>query len=143
MKQTVAALVLLTATLSTFAWAPPVSAQEAESPPRYVWVATQCADWGCALEAMALAQGDRTVMILPTRSAAWPWVVVKRMLAGSIDLSDDSVFHAECFSHVGEASARYETIDGTRSPLLVSTVDGGMLVVCLRDPEGRRRSVAP
>lgn len=134
-KHLVAILVIAVAMTVT------LEAQQAEEPPRYVWVAYSCPDWGCALEELALAAGDRHVMVLPTRSAAHPWVVIKRLRSGSIVIDEDSVFVAECFGTMADASLRFDGIDTARAPLLVTASDGGMLVICLREGDGRQRSV--
>jgi len=121
----------------------PLAAQTAESQPRYKWVATPCDTWGCAVAAMAQANGDPYVIILPTKSALHPWVVVKRMEIGVVDIPGDSAFDAECFGTMGEASARFSAIDTEKMPLLVTSTDGGMIVICLHDsqPQAKKRAV--
>jgi hypothetical protein len=121
--------------------AAPAVAQTAESQPRYTWVATACDTWGCAIAAMASANGDRNVVVLPTKSAAHPWVVLKRMEAGVVDGVIDPIFDLECFRELFDASARFASIDREKIPLLVTTTDGSMLVVCLHATEPKRRVV--
>jgi hypothetical protein len=127
---------LLTATLR-------LSAQTAESPPRYVWIATPCDTWGCAIAAIASANGDPFVIVLPTKSSAHPWVVLKRMLAGTIEGPIDGTFTAECFDTMLAASTRFDSIASDKIPILVTMPDGGMLVVCMHETQtiGKRRSV--
>ena len=120
----------------------PLAAQTAQSPPRYTWLATPCAKASCALAAMAEADGDKFVIALPTRSSEFPWVVLKRVETGSIEGPVDETFAVECFGGMIEASSRYSTIDSAHVPIMVTTTDGSMLVVCLKDINvTRRRSV--
>jgi len=120
----------------------PLVAQTAESPPRYQWTAIPCAKWSCALAALAEADGNLFVLVLPTKSSEHPWVVLKRVEAGSIEGPLDETFSVECFGGMIEASSRYSAIDHVRVPMMVTTVDGGMLVVSLSDVNvTRRRSV--
>jgi hypothetical protein len=113
----------------------PLAAQTAESPPRYKWIATPCDTWGCAIAAMAQSNGDPNVIILPTKSNAHPWVVLKRMEIGVVDVPDDGAFIAECFGTMGEASARFSSVDSEKIPILITAPDGGMIVVCLHETQ--------
>ena len=113
----------------------PLAAQTAESPPRYKWIATPCDTFGCAVAAMAQANGDRNVIILPTKSSAHPWLVLKRMEIGVVDVPDDGPFIAECFGTIGEASARFASVDKEEIPILITAPDGGMIVICLHDTQ--------
>ena len=121
----------------------PLAAQTAESPPRFKWFATPCDTWGCAIAAMAQSNGDPHVIILPTKSALHPWIVLKRMEIGVVDVPDDGPFIAECFGTMGEASARFSAIDSEKMPILITATDGGMIVICLHDsqPQAKKRAV--
>ena len=120
----------------------PLAAQTADSPPRFKWVATPCDTWTCALVAMAQSNGDPSVIILPTKSTAHPWVVLKRIEIGSVDVADEGPFMAECFGTMGEASARFASYDQEKIPILVTAPDGGMIVICLHETQTKRRVVA-
>ena len=128
--------------VTVFLLAVPLDAQEAISRPRYKWLATPCANWSCALAAMALAQGDPYVFVLPTKSTDHPWIVLKRQEIGVVDGTVDNTFEVDSFSGVGEATARYSSIETLKAPMLVTTMDGSMLVVCLHEPMTKRRAVA-
>jgi hypothetical protein len=119
----------------------PIAAQTAESQPHYQWVATPCDTWGCAIAAMASANGDRNVVVLPTKSNAHPWIVLKRIEGGILDGQMDTTFSVEPFSEMLDASARFLSIDREKIPLLVTTTDGSMLVVFMQAPEPTRRRV--
>ena len=111
-------------------------------PLTHQWVATACATWNCAQAAVILANGDPYVMALPTGNEAWRWIVLKRVVAGSFIPSPDEPFAVEQFEQTYDASARFSTLDHDALPMMMSTLDGKMLVVSLR-PGARRRSVAP
>lgn len=117
----------------------PLAAQSAESKPRYMWVATPCDTWGCAVAALALANGDRNVLVLPTKSSAHPWIVLKRVEAGIVDGTIETPFTTEMFSEMIDASARFISIDSEKIPILVTTTDGAMLVISMPEPEPTRR----
>lgn len=121
----------------------PLAAQTAESPTRYVWAATPCDTWGCAIAAMATANGDPYVVVLPTKSNTHPWVVLKRTEAGILDGPADPVFVTEAYSTMGEASARFSAIDSEKIPMLVTTVDGGMIVLSFHETQttSKKRAV--
>lgn len=124
--------------------ATPLAAQIAVSDPHTMWTAVPCATWTCALSAMADAAGDPYVLILPTKSSDHPWVILKRVPIGTTDgLTIDETFDIEVFGGIGEASARFSAIDRMKVPILVTTTDGGMIVVALRNAETKRRSVSP
>jgi hypothetical protein len=91
---------------------------------------------------LATAQGDPRVFVLPTNSPDHPWIVLKRELIGSVEGPIDNTFMVECFSTMGEASARYASIETMKAPMLVTTTDGSMLVICLHEPQTKRRAVA-
>ena len=119
----------------------PLVAQTAESPPRYKWIATPCDTWNCALVAMAQSNGEPSVIILPTKSTAHPWIVLKRMEIGTVDIPEDGPFIAECFGTIGEASARFAETDKEKIPIVVTAPDGAMIVVCLHEEPAKRRVV--
>ena len=120
----------------------PAAAQTAESQPRYRWFATPCDTWGCAIAAMASANGDRFVIVLPTKSTAHPWVVLKRTDAGFTEGTVDPTFQVEGFSDLAVAAARFSSIEKEQIPILVTTTDGGMLVVAMHGKEPTKRRVA-
>jgi len=132
------ALVLtLVAATAALADDPPFTA-----PQRYVWISKACPDWNCVMSELAVSQGSPTVLALATTNATWPWVVLKRMEAGSIYLPEEDVFGVETFAKIGDASLRFQEIPAVLAPMLVSAQDGSMLVTSLRPGDGgRKRSV--
>lgn len=123
----------------------PLLAQTAESQPYYKWVASPCDTWGCAVAAMADGKGDPYVIVLPTKSTAYPWIVLKRMEAGVVELpAGPQVFAVETFGSMLEASIRFGAIEHEKIPILVTTTDGGMLVIQMQGEEPtKRRAVRP
>jgi hypothetical protein len=121
--------------LTVLAFASPVLAGEQfTNEPPVIWSATPCDTWNCAVAALTLADGNPRVMVLPTRSRIHPWVVITRMAGGDVH-NVDTTFVAECFSSMYEASARFLAVEQDKMPLLVTAVDGAMLVVSLKDAE--------
>jgi hypothetical protein len=110
-------------------------------PLTYEWVASPCETWECAQAALAVAHGDPYVVAMPT-AGSWKWVVLRRVVSGSFIVSPESPFGVELFDGVAEASARFASLDHDALPILMSTVDGKMVVVSLR-PSVRRRAVGP
>jgi len=91
---------------------------------------------------MVLANGDPYVWAVPTGSDQWKWIVLKRVVAGSYISSPDEPFAVDQFEQIAEAGARYAALDHAALPMLLSTVDGKMLVVSLR-PGMKRRATVP
>ena len=111
-------------------------------PLSHEWVATACETWNCAQSAMILANGNPYVMAAPTGSETWRWIILRRVTAGSFVAPPDAPFAVEQFDRMADAGARFSALDHEALPMLLSTLDGKMLVVSLR-PSERRRAVAP
>ncbi len=135
--------------LIVFAWtllaALPILAQTTPviTPPMtYAWIASSCDTWNCASSALVMADGDPFVFALPTNSAKYPWVVVRRVIAGSVWLPPDNPFDVEKFDDMDIAVSRYAAIGSDHSPILVTSIAGTPLVVSLKQPSDQRvRSV--
>jgi len=100
------------------------------------WTATPCETWTCASAAMILAAGDPTVFAVPTNSKQFPWVVLRRVgVEGAmISSPDQEPFEVESFTTLPEGSGRFDSIDHSFMPMLMTTTDGLVLVVHLRTP---------
>ena len=83
------------------------------------------------------------MVAIPTVSAKYPWIVVRRVLSGSFYIPPDAPFLLESFDGMGEASARFISIADVNGPMLITAVDGKKLVIFLREPEARHRAVNP
>lgn len=134
----------LTLAVALALMATPSAAQTATNPIRYTWIATSVNDWPTAASALVAANGDGTVIALPTGRPAQPWVLLRRVEEGSIYVPEDEPHHCEVFHTAGPALARYSTLDGCHQPTLLTAPDGSRLVVSLRHcpNETRRRPVA-
>ena len=110
-------------------------------PTSYEWIVTPCETWKCAASALVIAGGDPYVISAPTNVAQYPWVVMRRIVAGAVKVPDDAPFLLEKFDSVTPAASRYLSIDTAHVPLMMTTTDGTSLLVYLRKPEARRRSV--
>jgi hypothetical protein len=107
----------------------------------YTWIADSCDTWNCAASAMVLANGDRHVLVLPTSSGRFGWVVLRRVVGGSVAVSPDAPFIAESFPNMTAGMARFSTFDDGDKPLLVTSMDGTVVVVHLREKEPRPHAV--
>lgn len=134
---------ILVAALSLLAVVP-VSAEPETHPITYTWIATACDSWNCAASALILADGDPHVFVLPTSSSTHRWVVLRRVVEGSVLVPPDTPFLVEPFEVIANAVARYSAIDETHCPILVTPPGGKGLVVFLRDGAATRtRAVRP
>ena len=107
----------------------------------HTWLATPCESWNCAASALVLANGDPSVMAMPTNSDRYKWVILKRVVTGSVAVSPDAPMLVEQFSSMTEGSARFMALDQNVRPLLVTATDGNTLVIFLREGEKRGRAV--
>lgn len=73
------------------------------------------------MSALVVANGSANVVAIPTASAAFPCVVIRRILSGSAAVSRDEPFQIESFSEVTAASTRFQSIRKDQSPLLVTS----------------------
>lgn len=110
-------------------------------PVTYEWIATACDTWNCAVSAVIVANGDPHVFPLPTASSDYTWVVLRRIVGGSVIASPDAPFRVDGYSTISEATSHYSAIDPTLQPMLVTAVDGKTLVIARNFPEMRRRAV--
>ena len=132
--RTVAALFVL-ALLAT-----PALAADFTVPPPYEWIVVPCATWNCAVAEMMNAAGDPYVISMPTTNTEHPWIVLKRVQAGSVEVSPDAPWTIEQFTVLTEASSRFASLVSTLSPVMITTNSGGFLIAS-RNPS-RRRSAA-
>jgi hypothetical protein len=138
-KTVVIALALLTLSL-------PIFAQQDDDPcpcipGEFVWTVTTCDTWACAAEALAEANGDPNVFVVPSPSEEHRWLVMRRTRAGAVIVSPDEPFRIEQFSKMVEGSVRFDSIVKDRAPMLLTTYDRAILVLYLREAPSKRRSV--
>jgi hypothetical protein len=130
-----AALVL---TLSVPAFA------QTTNPIRYTWIAQSCQTWNCAAAALVLAAGDNGVIVLPTGRESEPWIILKRVEAGSVYIPDDEPYRCETFETVDSAATAFGAMDTCHAPMILNVPDGRAVVTSLQNCDGsgakKRRS---
>ena len=67
-------------------------------------------------------------------------VNIRRIPGGSVYVPPDNPFEIDGFGTMGEAAARFASLDGNTFPMMITAPDGQILVIRLRQPEGRQRS---
>src|ERR1043166_4654428 len=82
-------------------------------PMAQAWTVSAYHTWNEAIATVISANGDPTTFALPTRSADYPWVVVRKIgTEGAMISSPDlQPFDVEPFSATDLASLRFQTID--------------------------------
>lgn len=129
------ALVTLMLTASTFA-------EDTTNPIRYTWIVTSCTTWNCAASALIMANGEPSVIAVPTTDEQAPWLVLRRVEEGSVFIPETEAFGCDVFGEVASASSHYLALDSCRSPMVLSVPDGRAVVISLREcAKGRRRAV--
>ena len=106
-------------------------------PVSHFWTVSSCDTWDCAASAFILGSGSPDVMVMPT-SADAQWLVLRRVASGT-EVVADSSFTLDSFEGIGDAMTRYNGIDATLRPIMLSAPDGKILVVARRPPDTRRR----
>jgi len=108
-------------------------------PQTKLWTSTVCESWDCASALLTDGKGDPAVFAIPIAMQDHRWLMIRQVAAGAY--TDDSPYAVETFDRIAEASARLASIDSDRWPKILSSPDGKLLVIFLRHPETRRRSV--
>jgi len=103
-----------------------------------MWIADACETWNCAASAMVLANGDPHVLVIPTASNNFKWVVLRRVVSGSVAISPDTPFVVQSFQSMPDGTAHFGAIGNDRVPMMLTTADGDVLVVALREPQHPR-----
>ena len=114
------------------------------NPIRYTWIVTSCENWNCAAAALVLANGDKHVIVLPTGQETRPWLVLRRVEAGSVFIPEDEPFGCEVFNTLVDATSRYTSMDACHGALVLNVPDGRAVVASLHkcaEPTTRRRAL--
>lgn len=114
------------------------SAQDLDPPVRYTWIATSCETWNCAAAALVLADGDKHVIVLPTGREERPWIILRRVEAGSVHIPDEEPFRCEVFADLDGATSHFRTMEACRSGLALTVPDGRAVVAALSSCTKRR-----
>ena len=102
-------------------------------PPRFTWIVTTAADWNEVAAALAVSNGDGTVIAYPTGRVDHPWILLRRVEAGSVYIPDDEPHMCDMYSTVKEATSYYTAMGDCHSPMLMTVPDGNTLVISMRD----------
>jgi len=108
-------------------------------PLTHLWTIASCETWDCASTALAAANGDPNVFVVPSSNEQHRWLVFKRMTAGAAAQSADPAFILEQYPKMLDGSLRFDSVDGTLAPMLVTTYDHAVLVVYMRNAPPRQR----
>lgn len=137
MKSRILAVALVTLALATSTFA-----EDITNPIRYTWVVTSCTTWNCAASALIMANGEPNVIAVPTTDEQSPWLVLRRVVEGSVFIPETEAFGCDVFGEVASASSHYLGLDGCRNPMMLSVPDGRAVVISLREcAKTRRRAV--
>ena len=104
-----------------------------------IWTSVICDTWNCASSALVSANGDPTVFAVPFGMKGGKWLLIRQVHSGGF--IDNSPMLVEPFDEVGLAAARLASIRAEFRPLIVSAPDGKLLVLSLKEPERRWRTV--
>ncbi|MGN6183924.1 MAG: hypothetical protein ACTHQM_09755 [Thermoanaerobaculia bacterium] len=131
MKRTLAVLILTLAAVAAFADDTPI-----EKPIRWTWIATSCETWNCAAAALVMADGNKYVMVLPTGREDKPWIVLRRIEEGAIEIPDDEPYSCSVYKTVGDAAIEYGVMDTCHEPLILNVPDGRAVIASLKECDG-------
>ncbi len=118
-----------------------VAEEQVPSPRHYMWIVTACEGWPCANAALIAAAGSRDVVAIPTPSQRYPWVILQRVLSGSVWVPPDAPYRIDSFDKITEALPHFQAAE-LHAPVLLTVPDGRTLVVALAQPEPRKRAVS-
>jgi hypothetical protein len=120
-----------------------VAGQETTNPIRYTWIATSCEQWNCAAAALVLANGEPSVIVLPTKDTDHPWIVLRRVQEGSVFIPEDEPFGCDLYEGMSDATSHFMALDDCRAGLILNLPDGRAAVASLHncDKKARRRAV--
>lgn len=104
----------------------------------YEWMAIPCDTWNCAAAELVLAGGSANVLVLPMTAGPHPWVVLRRVRAGSFNIPDDAPIKVDSYDSLPIAATRFDGLS-EHAPTLITASDGKKLVIYLTTPA----SVAP
>jgi hypothetical protein len=124
---------ILICSAALLAFSLPLHADTLTVPPPMMWTAVPCADWNCVMTELTVSNGDRDVIAMPTTCRGFPWVVLKKVPAGIVDPGQE-VWTVNHYTSVVEALQSFILISNDRSPLMLTTTGGALLVASLTNP---------
>jgi len=124
---------MLICSAALLAFALPLHADGFTVPPPMMWTAVPCADWNCVMTELTVANGDRDVIAMPTTCRGFPWVVLKKVPVGIVD-PGEGMWTVNHYTSVVEALQSFILISNDRSPLMLTTTGGTLIVASLTHP---------
>lgn len=125
-----------------FALLLPLAAQAGDTqvtnPISYTWIISSCETWNCALKALVEADGNGNVIAVPSKCETYPWLVLRRVEAGSVYVDPEEPFACELFDTAAQATARFSSLADGQFPGML-TSHGANMVVYMK-AEKRRAS---
>jgi hypothetical protein len=100
------------------------------------WFADGCESWNCAAAAMVLANGDGSVVALPSQDAKFKWVVLRRIPAGAVYVTQENPFQVDVVPSYVQGASLLATMDIRQSPMIL-TVGQTILFIRTRVPRER------
>jgi len=82
---------------------------------------------------------DPSMIALPTSSSQFKWVMTSAFVEEASSFLP-TTFEIDGFGTMGEAAARFASLDGNTFLMMITAPDGQILVIRLRQPEGRQRT---
>jgi len=138
-----AATLLLACTLALVPSAALVAQQVCPCVPlTHEWIIEPCENWNCAAAAAILANGDKYVIAIPSNSDDFKWLILRRVVGGSVAMPADAPFRVAAFDGPSEAMARYSSLGEEFSPMMLTAPDGKFLVLSRSVAAPRRRAAS-
>lgn len=106
-----------------------------------MWTVTVPDTWNAAMSALIDANGNPSVMAIPTADADHRWIVLRRVPTEAYTQWPTPPFTVETFDSPIDAYARFSAFDNAYTPMLISTPDGKTVVLAAREPSTRTRAV--
>jgi hypothetical protein len=100
------------------------------------WFADGCETWNCAAAAMVLANGDGSVVALPSQDAKYKWLVLRRLPSGDVSPTLENPFQVEVVPSYVQGASLLATMDIRQSPMIL-TVGQTILLIRTRAPRER------
>lgn len=105
------------------------------------WAVKSCPDWNCAQTELLLAAGDPQVFAVPTSIEGTRWLVIRRSASGAAAIDPNEPFTLSQFDTMTAGVASYGAIAAELRPMLMTSPDGRVLVLSLKElPQPKRRS---
>ena len=117
----------------------PIAANDCPCVPlTHFWTVKTCPDWNCAAAELAVSNGNAEVFAVPYAIDDKRWIVLTRVTGGAYLPDTTDPFVVEEFGGMTAAAYRYGNIAIDHHPMLVTSPDGKVLVMSLRQQDEPR-----